>query len=137
MALPDEFLERLRQSNDIVSAMGAYAALKKAGRDFVCLCPFHSEKTPSCHIYTDSRSFYCFGCGLGGDIITFTRLTENLDYIGAVRLLADRSGFALPDEDGNGEWFKRSKILEMNREAARFYRDVLLSESGSVGLSYL
>ncbi|MDR0223385.1 MAG: DNA primase [Oscillospiraceae bacterium] len=137
MTLPEEFLDRLKQSNDIVSAMGAYSQLKKAGRDFVCLCPFHSEKTPSCHIYTDSQSFYCFGCGSGGDIITFTRLTENLDYIGAVRLLADRSGLAMPDGGGNEELFKRSKILEMNREAARFFRDALLSENGRAGLEYL
>lgn len=137
MPLPDEFLGRLKQANDIVAAFGPYAELKRAGRDFVCLCPFHSEKTPSCHIYTDSSSFYCFGCGAGGDIITFTMLTENLDYISAVRLLADRSGYAMPDEGGNEVLLKRSKIFEMNREAARFFRDCLMSEDGQAGLSYL
>ncbi|MCL2633860.1 MAG: DNA primase [Oscillospiraceae bacterium] len=137
MALPEEFLDRLKQANDIVTAMGNYAQLKQAGRDFVCLCPFHSEKTPSCHIYTDSQSFYCFGCGSGGDVITFTRLTQNLDYIAAVRLLAERSGYAMPDEGGGEELLKRSKMFEMNKEAARFFKDVLLSEAGRGGLNYL
>jgi len=137
MPIPDEFTDRLKQANDLVAAFGPYAELKRAGRDYVCLCPFHSEKTPSCHIYTDSSSFYCFGCGAGGDIITFTMLTENLDYISAVRLLADRSGYAMPDEGGNEALVKRSRLYEMNREAARFFRDCLISADGQAGLGYL
>ena len=140
MALPDDFLERVRQSNDIVAAMSGYAQLKKAGRDFVCLCPFHSEGTASCHVYTDSQSFYCFGCGLGGDIITFTRLTHNLDYMAAVQLLAERSGIPMPEdeqgEEGRIALNKRKRIYDMNREAAKFFVDCLLSESGKECLAY-
>jgi len=138
MPIPEEFLLRLKQANDIVTAFGPYAELKHAGRDYVCLCPFHSEKSPSCHIYTDTASFYCFGCGAGGDVITFTMMTEGLDYISAVRLLAERSGYAMPDDTGGDETLrKRAKILEMNKEAARFFRDRLMSESGVNGLGYL
>lgn len=139
MAIPEEFFERLRQSCDIVGIMTPYVQLKSAGRDHVCLCPFHSEKTPSCHVYTDTQSFYCFGCGAGGDVITFTRLIENLDYMEAVRLLAEKSGIPIPDSNYNNSEAadKRTAILEMNRAAARFYRDTLLSPEGQAGLEYL
>ncbi|MCL1866098.1 MAG: DNA primase, partial [Oscillospiraceae bacterium] len=138
--LSEEFLLRLKQSNDIVAVMGNHASLKKSGRDFICLCPFHSEKTASCHVYTDSQSFYCFGCGAGGDVITFTRLVENLDYMAAVRLIAERSGISMPDEDdeaGKAELHLRSRIYEINKAAARFFRDCLISEAGSPGLAFL
>ncbi|MCL1903316.1 MAG: DNA primase [Oscillospiraceae bacterium] len=142
MALPDEFFDQIRQANDIVTVMSGYARLKKAGRDYTCLCPFHSEKTPSCHVYTDSQSFYCFGCGLGGDVITFTRLTENLDYMGAVRLIAERSGIPVPEDGEDGEKAKaelrkRSRIYEMNKLAAKFFVNNLLSEEGKAGLAFL
>jgi DNA primase len=141
MALPLEFLERIKSANDIVSAMSNYAELKRAGRDFVCLCPFHSEKSPSCHVYTDDPHFYCFGCGAGGDVITFTMLTQNLDYIAAVRLLAERSGIPMPDdgrgEEGAAELRKRTNIYEMNKAAAKFFRDCLLGESGAACLRFL
>ncbi|MCL1832744.1 MAG: DNA primase, partial [Oscillospiraceae bacterium] len=140
MALPEEFLERLKQSNDIVSAMSGYAELKRAGRDYVCLCPFHSEKSASCHVYVDSQSFYCFGCGAGGSVFTFVQLTQNLSFMEAVRLLAERSGIPMP-EDGNGEagmaeLRRRSRIYEMNKSAAKFWRDCLISapNEGSVFL---
>ncbi|MCL1789236.1 MAG: DNA primase [Oscillospiraceae bacterium] len=142
MALPETFFERIRQANDIVTVMSGVAQLKKAGRDYVCLCPFHSEKTPSCHVYTDSQSFYCFGCGLGGDVITFTRLTENLDYMGAVRLIAERSGIPVPEDGENSEQAKaelqkRARIYEMNKEAAKFFVKIMLSEDGKEGLAFL
>ena len=138
MALPDEFLERLKQSNDIVAAFSNHATPKAAGRDFVCLCPFHSEKTASCHIYADNQSFYCFGCGAGGSVITFTQLTENLDYMAAVRLLAERSGIPMPDEDdeeGRRQLFVRGRIYEINKEAGRFFINQL--RQGGEGLSFL
>lgn len=138
MILPEDFIERIRQANDIVTVMSGYARLIKAGRDFVCLCPFHSEKTPSCHVYTDSQSFYCFGCGTGGDVINFTRLTNNLDYLEAVRLLAENSGIPMPedgDESGN-QLRKRKRVYDMNTEAAKFFVNRLLSEDGRQGLEY-
>ena len=136
--IPEAFIERLKQAADIESIINPYAELKRSGRGQVCLCPFHSEKTPSCHVYTDSQSFYCFGCGAGGDAITFIRLIENIDYIEAIRFLADKVGLAVPEDgiqDRDGE--RRKLILELNKEAARFYRDVLNSPAGEGALDYL
>lgn len=138
MRIPDSFLDQLRQSNDIVSVMTSYVNVKRTGRDYVCACPFHSEKTPSCHIYTESQSFYCFGCGAGGDVITFIRLIERLDYVESVKFLAQRAGLSMPeDEVSDSGVNKRTRMLEMNRDAARYFRDVLLSEQGRAGLDYL
>lgn len=137
MPLPDEFLQTVRDSNEITSVMSSYVSLKRAGRDNVCLCPFHSEKTPSCHIYTDTQSFYCFGCGAGGDVITFIRLIENLDYIESVKFLAQRAGIPMPEEAGDKSAELKQRLLEINREAARYFRDVLLSEKGAEGRRYL
>lgn len=138
MRIPDSFLDELRRNNDIVSVMTSYVNVKRTGRDYVCACPFHSEKTPSCHIYTESQSFYCFGCGAGGDVITFIRLIERLDYLESVRFLAQRSGMSMPeDEISDSGVNRRTRMLEMNREAARYFRDVLLSSEGKPGMDYL
>ncbi|MCM1055597.1 MAG: DNA primase [Bacteroides sp.] len=137
MPLSDDFLQTIRDSSEITSVMSSYISLKRAGRDNVCLCPFHSEKTPSCHIYTDTQSFYCFGCGAGGDVITFIRLIENLDYIESVKFLAQRAGIPMPEDAGDRSAELKQRLLEINREAARFYRDVLLSEQGLEGRRYL
>lgn len=137
MAIPDEFFTRLKDSCDIVAVMTPYVNLKRANRDYTCLCPFHSEKTASCHVYTDNQNFYCFGCGAGGDVITFIRLIENLDYMEAVRFLSEKAGLQIP-EDGTSDKLGALKIriLEMNRAAARFFRDTLNSSEGSEGLDY-
>ncbi len=135
---PDSFLDNLRAGNEIVSVMSAYVNIKRTGRDYVCNCPFHSEKTPSCHIYTETQSFYCFGCGAGGDVITFIRLIERLEYVESVRFLAQRAGISMPEDDISDDGVNfRTRILEMNREAARYFRDMLLSPQGKVGLDYL
>ncbi len=136
--LSESFLDNLRANNDIVAVMESYVNIKRTGRDYVCSCPFHSEKTPSCHIYSETQSFYCFGCGAGGDVITFIRLIERLEYMESVRFLAQRAGMAMPDDqlydDGTN---RRVRLLEMNREAARYFRDMLLSPQGQAGLDYL
>ena len=137
MPLSDDFLQSVKDSNEITSVISAYVSLKRAGRDSVCLCPFHSEKTPSCHVYTDTQSFYCFGCGAGGDVITFIRLIENLDYIESVRFLAQRAGITMPDDEREQSGRIKQRLLEINREAARFYRDILISEKGAEGRQYL
>ncbi len=138
MRLPDSFLDALRASCDIVSVMSPYVELKRAGRDYVCSCPFHSERTPSCHVYTDTQSFYCFGCGAGGDVINFIRLIEHFDYMESVRFLAQRAGMSMPEDGGSDDVSKkRTRLLEMNRDAARYFRDVLLSSEGRDGLDYL
>lgn len=137
MPLSEQFLEQIRESNEISSVMSAYVNLKRAGRDSVCLCPFHSEKTPSCHIYGDTQSFYCFGCGAGGDVITFIRLIERLDYVESVRFLAQRAGIPMPEEEHDRSGETRRRLLEINREAARFFRDILISDRGTEGRRYL
>ena len=137
MRLPESFLDTLRMSNDIANVMSSYVELKRAGRDYVCSCPFHSERTPSCHVYTETQSFYCFGCGAGGDVINFIRLIEHYDYMDSVKYLAQRAGLSMPDEMNDGGVSKRTRLLAMNREAARYFRDVLLSPEGREGLDYL
>ncbi len=138
MPLPAEFLEQLKARNPIDEVMKSYVTLKRAGRNLNCLCPFHSEKTPSCVVYPDTESFYCFGCHAGGDVITFIMKIENLDYIEAVKLLASRAGLAMP-EDGYDDRASRDRkrLIEMNREAARFYYKNLTADDGREGLTYL
>ncbi len=138
MRFSDEFLLRVKESNDIYDVMSSYLPLKKAGADYVCVCPFHPDKNPSCHVYMATQSFHCFGCKASGDVINFIRLYEHLDYRDAIVFLADRAGIPLPD-DGGGEDIskKRVRILEMNREAGRFYHKLLLSPNGKPGLDYL
>lgn len=137
MPLPNEFIEQVRDANEITSVISSYTSLKKAGRDSVCLCPFHSEKTASCHIYADTQSFYCFGCGAGGDVINFIRLIEHLDYIESVKFLAQRANIPMPEDSHDKTAEAKQRMLEINRQAARFYRDVLLSDKGAPGRQYL
>ena len=101
MRLSEDFLQRVKESNDIYDIMSSYVPLKKTGSDYVCNCPFHSEKTPSCHIYMSTQSFYCFGCGAAGDVINFIRLYEHLDYIESVKFLAQRAGIPMPEDGGD------------------------------------
>lgn len=138
MAFPDQFIQELKQNNPIDSVMSSYAVLKRQGRNSVCLCPFHSEKSPSCVVYGDSNSFYCFGCGAGGDVITFVMKIENLDYVEALKFLADRAGMAMPEDGQNSEGMRlKARILEMNRLAARFFYDTLTrSPKGEKGRRY-
>ncbi len=137
--LPDEFISQLKSANDIVDMFRTYADLKKRGRIYVCCCPFHSEKTPSCTIYPENSSFYCFGCGVGGDIIKFVMLTDNVSYMEAVRTLAQRCGMTVPSQ--NPEERRRTQFrdrcLEINRETANFYYLNLLKGSDKTGLQYL
>lgn len=139
MALPTEFLEQLRSANRIDDVMSSYVTLKRAGRIQKCVCPFHSEKTPSCVVYPDTESFYCFGCGVGGDVISFIMNIENLSYIEAVRLLAQRSGIPMPEEAQRGDDFirKKQRLYDMNKSAAKFFYANLKTEKGRNGLEYL
>ena len=135
--LPQEFLYQLKQANPIDAVMGSYVRLIRAGSLMKCLCPFHSEKTPSCMIYPHNNSFYCFGCHAGGDVITFIMQMEGLDYMSAVKLLAERAGMQVPEqEQDNGEAKMRMRLLELNRAAAKFYFEQLTG-SDKRGLIYL
>ncbi len=137
MALPELFLQDLKLRNSIEDIASSYVQFKRRGRNMVGLCPFHNEKTPSFHLYPESGSFYCFGCGVGGDVITFIRRIENLDYIEAVKFLADRAGLPMPETGVDDTISKlRVRILEINRETARFYHSVLRNSEGKKGLDY-
>ena len=135
--LSDDFLEQIRDRNDIESVISGYVDLKRRGRNLTGLCPFHNEKTPSFTVYPETSSYYCFGCHVGGDVITFIRNIENLDYIDAVKFLADRSGIKMPDEKFDDTVHEKRKLTyEANRAAARFFHEVLLSEKGKTQLQY-
>ena len=99
MRLSDNFLLELKSRNDIESVISSYVTLKRSGRILKGLCPFHGEKTPSFTVYPDTQSYYCFGCGSGGDVVTFIKNIENLDYLDAVKFLADRVGMDVPEEN--------------------------------------
>lgn len=138
MPFPDSFLQELKLRSDITEIASSYVNLKRHGRNMVGLCPFHGEKTPSFNIYTENGSFYCFGCGAGGDVITFIMKIENLDYVEAVKFLAQRAGMEMPENTYDDSLSKlRMRIYEANREAARFFHATLLSQRGRSGLNYL
>lgn len=135
--IPEEYLTQLRDSIDIEALISDYVTLKHQGRIARGLCPFHSEKTPSFTVYPETQSFYCFGCGKGGDAITFIRDIENLDYVEAVKFLSERAGLNMPDTEYDDTLAqKRRRILEMNREAARFFYKYMLTPEGRTGLQY-
>ena len=136
--IPEDIINEIKYRNDIETAVSQYVNLKRRGKNLVGLCPFHSEKTPSFTVYPENGSFYCFGCGVGGDVFTFTGLIENLDYIEAVKLLAERSGVTLP-QDGYDDSMQRlkNKIYDINRDTARFFHSYLMSPDGKWALDYL
>lgn len=137
MRISDDFLNELHMRCDIEDVVSGYVQLKKRGKNFVGLCPFHNEKTPSFTVYPENGSFYCFGCGAGGEVVSFIRRAENLDFIEAVRFLCDRVGMTMPSDGFDDSLAqKRRKIYEMNREAARFFHECLLSEKGKTALQY-
>ena len=136
MAIPNGYLYELCQRNDIADVVSGYVQLKHRGRTHVGLCPFHNEKTPSFVVYPETQSFYCFGCGAGGDVITFIKKINNIGYIEAVKFLAARVGMPMPEE--NDETGKlRSRVLAINKAAARFFADALNSSQGAQARAYL
>ena len=124
--IPHEYIEELTRRTDIVELVGSYVQLKRKGRLYGGLCPFHSEKSPFFYVYPDTQSFYCFGCGAGGDAITFAKKINSIDYPEAVKMLAARAGMPEPQEDDKTGRM-RSRILSMNKEAARFFHACLNS----------
>ena len=136
--IPEDIINEIKYRNDIETAVSQYVNLKRRGKNLVGLCPFHSEKTPSFTVYPENGSFYCFGCGVGGDVFTFTGLIENLDYMESIKLLAERSGIFLP-QDGYDDSMQRlkKKIYDINRDTARFFHSFLMSPGGKWALDYL
>lgn len=138
--IPREIIDEIIFRNDIEQVIGSYVTLKRAGSNLNGLCPFHNEKTPSFTVFPATKSFYCFGCGAGGDAITFVMRTENLDYREALEHLAARAGITIPDDDDgyNEKTVSRKRIYEMNLEAAKFFRGCLFDERyGKEALAYL
>ncbi len=135
----DEFIYNLRNANPIENVIGSYVSIQKRGRNYLCSCPFHSEKTPSCTVFTDTQTFHCFGCGAGGDVITFIMKIENLDFPEALKLLAQRSGMEMPQNvfSQNSRYAqKKTRIYEMNRISANFFYQNLVQGSDKSGLQY-
>ena len=129
-----ETIEQVIMRNDIETVVGAYVSLKRAGSNLKGLCPFHSEKSPSFTVYPNDNSFYCFGCGAGGDVITFIKKKENLDYPDAVEFLADRAGITIVrDETRNGyrtePRFDRARMFKMNADAAKYFHKCLFADN--------
>lgn len=137
--IPREIIDEIVFRNDIVEVVGSYVTLKRAGSNFSGLCPFHNEKTPSFTVFPATKSCYCFGCGSGGDVITFIMRTENLDYVEALEFLAGRAGITIPEDNSqNVSSVSRKRIYAMNLEAAKFFRSCLLDKDiGAEALEYL
>ena len=136
MAIPATYIQELVARNDIYETISRYVSLQRAGRLYKGLCPFHSERSPSFMVYPETQSYYCFGCGAGGDVIKFTMEMNSLSYIEAIRYLAQQCGMPMPDED-DGQAKLKSRILQMNKLAARFFYDTLNSDAGRNARKYL
>lgn len=137
MAIPQSSIEEIKYKCPIEDVVSSYITLKRRGKNLIGLCPFHGEKTASFTIYPENGSFYCFGCKVGGDAFTFIKLIENLDYIDAVKLLAERCGVVVAETDKEDTLHKlRNTIYEINRETARFYYSNLFTSEGKWGLDY-
>ena len=136
MAIPATYIQELVARNDIYDTISRYVSLQRAGRLYKGLCPFHSERSPSFMVYPETQSYYCFGCGAGGDVIKFTMEMNSLSYIEAIRFLAQQCGMPMPDED-DGQAKLKARILQMNKLAARFFYDTLNSEAGRNARKYL
>ena len=141
MYYPDELIEEVRMKNDIVDVISGYVRIQKKGSSYFGLCPFHNEKSPSFSVSPSKQMFYCFGCGAGGNVFTFVMQYENYSFQEAVKLLADRAGVNLPEMEYGEEVKKResqrARLLEVNKEAAKYFYYQLRSERGQAGYQYL
>ncbi|HIV03111.1 MAG TPA: DNA primase [Candidatus Aphodoplasma excrementigallinarum] len=142
MLYSEELISEVIGANDIVDVIGMYTALKKSGRGFVGLCPFHSEKTPSFHVSPDKQLYHCFGCGEGGTVLTFVMKAENLDFVEGLKFLADRARIALPEPEANENadrlFKKKQRLISANTYAAKFfYHCLAASPEGAQARAYL
>lgn len=141
MRYPEELVEEVRQRNDIVDVVGSYVKIQKKGSSYFGLCPFHSEKSPSFSVSGNKQMYYCFGCGAGGNVISFIMNYENYSFQEAVKFLADKAGIKLPEGESSPEEkareSRRMQLLEINREAAKYFYYQLRSKNGEVGYRYL
>ncbi len=136
----DEIIDEVRQNNDIVDIISQYMHLKRSGRNFFGLCPFHNEKSPSFSVSPDKQIFHCFGCGVGGNVFTFLSKIEGINFIEAVQMLAERSNIQLPTLDNNGDTAKellKSKVYKVNEYAAEFYHQNLYNPESKIAQEYI
>ena len=140
MYYPDEIIEEVRNKNDIVDVISSYVKIQKKGSSYFGLCPFHNEKSPSFSVSGHKQIYYCFGCGAGGNVIRFIMNYENYTFQEAVKYLAERAGVALPEvefsEEARQKQSKRDKLLEINKEAARYFYYQLRTDRGKQGRDY-
>ena len=141
MFYPDEIIEEVRERNDIVDVISSYVKLKRSGSNYVGLCPFHNEKTPSFSVSGNKQMYYCFGCGAGGNVFTFIMEYENFTFVEAVKYLAERSGVDLPNEETSGEVRReadlKTRLYEINKAAANYFYFQLKTEQGQKAYEYL
>lgn len=141
MYYPEELVEEVRMKNDIVDVVSGYVRMQKKGSSYFGLCPFHNEKSPSFSVSPGKQMYYCFGCGAGGNVFTFVMNYENYTFGEAIKLLADRAGVSLPEVEYSEEMKKResrrAQLLEVNKEAARYFFYQLRAPHGEIGYQYL
>ncbi len=138
MAFPESFIKELTERNDITDVVSSYVKLtKKSGNNLFGLCPFHSEKSPSFSVSNDKQIYHCFGCGKGGSVINFIMEIENLSYPDAIRFLARRVGMAVPEDEKDENYSRRERMLELNRDAARFFYDQLTAPNAEIAKQYI
>ena len=141
MYYPEELVEEVRERNDIVDVIGGYVRLKRSGANYIGLCPFHNEKSPSFSVSGTKQMYYCFGCGAGGNVFTFLMEYENYSFVEALKALADRAGIQLPEREYSDEARRqadrKSRLLEVNKEAGRYYYYQLKSDRGAAAWQYL
>ena len=136
----DEILDEIRSRNDIVSTISQYMTLKRKGRNYFGLCPFHNEKSPSFSVSPDKQIFHCFGCGVGGDVINFVKKIENIGFLDSVRLLAEKSGIQLPNDISKAEEENiklKNKVYKINELAAKFYHENLYKPTSKIAQDYI
>ena len=140
MRYSDELIDEIRNRNDIVDVISQYVTLKRSGRNFFGLCPFHKEKTPSFSVSPDKQIFHCFGCGAGGNVIHFISKIENVDFKESLEILAEKAGITLPTLENSVDskkQFLKEKVYEINKEAALYYHETLYKEISKPAQEYV
>ena len=135
--IPDELVEEIRSANDIVDVISERIPVKRAGRNYRALCPFHQEKTPSFNINPERQIYHCFGCGMGGNVITFLMEHDKMGFLDAVQELADRAGIRLPARGGADGSEADDPIYRANEMALGYFRRSLREESGSAARAFI
>ena len=136
----DEIIDEVRQTNDIVDIISQYVRLKRSGRNFFGLCPFHNEKSPSFSVSPDKQIFHCFGCGVGGNVFTFLTKIEGINFIEAVQMLAERSNIQLPTLENSADSAKeelKAKVFKVNEYAAKYYHENLYKSESRIAQEYI